>query len=166
MTYSYSFDIFLQWMPVAEYAAQPFIEKHEIFSLISKICLAKSDSDYSGFSPWATTTSSGKTSYLYFNHQYLQNIETYGNQHSNCWFTVQNFWLTSRNSLYYLNVQKLSIHKRRKDLKSQLSLMFIRVIYLSYLYLYSYAYVTYERMPNTFSSTVVFTPNTYLDLAL
>ncbi|KAF4359303.1 hypothetical protein F8388_021855 [Cannabis sativa] len=63
-----------QWMPVAEYAAQPFIQNHELFSLVSKICLAKTDSNYSGFSGRATTSSSGKTTHLYFNHQYCDNI--------------------------------------------------------------------------------------------
>ncbi|PON87970.1 Nudix hydrolase 6-like [Trema orientale] len=68
-----------KWMPVEEYAAQPFIQKHELFNLVAKICLAKSDSDYSGFTPWATTTASGKTSSLYFNHQYLNSILTSDN---------------------------------------------------------------------------------------
>ncbi|XP_030484868.2 nudix hydrolase 2 [Cannabis sativa] len=63
-----------KWMPVAEYAAQPFIQNHELFSLVSKICLAKTDSNYSGFSGRATTSSSGKTTHLYFNHQYCDNI--------------------------------------------------------------------------------------------
>ncbi|XP_062107131.1 nudix hydrolase 2-like [Humulus lupulus] len=72
-----------KWMPVAEYAAQPFIRNHELFSLVSKICLAKTDTDYSGFCPQATTTASGKTTYLYFNHQYLDNILRSGISHSN-----------------------------------------------------------------------------------
>ncbi|KAL5540256.1 hypothetical protein UlMin_044496 [Ulmus minor] len=65
-----------QWIPVEEYAAQPFIKKHELFNLIAKVCLAKLDSDYTGFSPYTTTTASGKTSYLYFNNRSFSHTET------------------------------------------------------------------------------------------
>ncbi|KAF7833143.1 Nudix hydrolase 2 [Senna tora] len=57
-----------QWMPVEDYAAQPFVRKNELFNYITKICLEKLDGNYSGFCP-LLTTSSGKKTYLYFNNQ-------------------------------------------------------------------------------------------------
>ncbi|KAJ0113553.1 hypothetical protein Patl1_01817 [Pistacia atlantica] len=58
-----------QWMAAEEYAAQPFVRKHRLFNYVAKICLTKSEKDYAGFSPLSTTTTSGKTSYLYFNNR-------------------------------------------------------------------------------------------------
>ncbi|KAI3809692.1 hypothetical protein L1987_19290 [Smallanthus sonchifolius] len=61
-----------QWMPVEEYANQPFIKKHKSFDYIAKICIAKKDNKYVGFSPLLTTTAtSAKKSYLYSNYQDL-----------------------------------------------------------------------------------------------
>ncbi|XP_062152404.1 nudix hydrolase 2-like isoform X1 [Alnus glutinosa] len=54
-----------QWMPVEDYAAQPFIQKHELFNYIAKICLAKSDKDYAGFSRISAAAVSGRTISLY-----------------------------------------------------------------------------------------------------
>ncbi|XP_062152480.1 nudix hydrolase 2-like [Alnus glutinosa] len=54
-----------QWMPVEDYAAQPFIREHEQFNYIAKICLAKLDKDYAGFSRISAATASGKTISLY-----------------------------------------------------------------------------------------------------
>ncbi|KAK3022461.1 LOW QUALITY PROTEIN: hypothetical protein RJ639_046336 [Escallonia herrerae] len=54
-----------QWMPIEEYAAQPFVQKHSGFSYIVRICLAKKDNRHS-----AVPTSRGFsaiTSFLYFN---------------------------------------------------------------------------------------------------
>ncbi|XP_022759846.1 nudix hydrolase 2-like [Durio zibethinus] len=56
-----------QWMSLDDYAAQPFIQKHDAFSSVAKVCLTKLEKEYAGFSPIPTTTASGKTSYLYFN---------------------------------------------------------------------------------------------------
>ncbi|KAE8676312.1 Nudix hydrolase 10 [Hibiscus syriacus] len=57
-----------QWMSVDDYAEQPFIQKHDSFRGVAKVCLTKSEKEYAGFSPVPrTTTASGKTSYLYFN---------------------------------------------------------------------------------------------------
>jgi hypothetical protein len=39
-------------MPFEEYAAQPFIREHEQFNYVAKICLAKSDKGYAGFSQY------------------------------------------------------------------------------------------------------------------
>ncbi|XVE87625.1 hypothetical protein DITRI_Ditri19aG0002800 [Diplodiscus trichospermus] len=57
-----------KWMPVEEYAAQPFVQKYEFSKYIVDICLAKKDRKYSGFSPVPTSSvfSNGK-SYMYFN---------------------------------------------------------------------------------------------------
>jgi len=52
-------------MPVEDYAAQPFIQKHELFNYIAKICLAKSDEDYAGFSRIYAAAVSGRTISLY-----------------------------------------------------------------------------------------------------
>lgn len=57
----------IQWMPVEEYAGQPFVQKNELFDFIAKTCLAKLDGNYTGFSNILTSTSSGKKTYLYFN---------------------------------------------------------------------------------------------------
>ncbi|XP_060213829.1 nudix hydrolase 2-like isoform X1 [Lycium barbarum] len=59
-----------QWMPMEEYAAQPFVKKHEMFNKIAEICLAKKDNKYSGFSNVLMTSGfSAKRSYLYFNQK-------------------------------------------------------------------------------------------------
>lgn len=59
----------IQWMPVDDYAAQPFVKENELFDFIAKICLAKLDGNYTGLSKVPTTTSSGKKTYLYFSNQ-------------------------------------------------------------------------------------------------
>ncbi|XVE72565.1 hypothetical protein DITRI_Ditri11bG0048600 [Diplodiscus trichospermus] len=78
----YSFDIkkqdreieAAQWMSLDDYAAQPFIQKHSAFSSVAKVCLTKLEKDYTGFSPIPTTTSSGKTNYLYINSNDLNEL--------------------------------------------------------------------------------------------
>ncbi|XP_055807757.1 nudix hydrolase 2-like [Solanum dulcamara] len=56
-----------QWMPLEEYAAQPFVKKHEMFNKIAEICLAKKDNKYNGFSKVLMTSAfSAKSNYLYF----------------------------------------------------------------------------------------------------
>lgn len=56
-------------MAAEDYAAQPFVREHEQFSYVAKICLAKSEKEYAGFSPIPALTSSGKINYLYFNNR-------------------------------------------------------------------------------------------------
>ncbi|KAK5820021.1 nudix hydrolase 10-like [Gossypium arboreum] len=63
-----------QWMSINEYAAQPFIQKHNGFSSVANVCLAKLEKDYAGFSRIPTTTASGKTSYVYFNSRDLSKL--------------------------------------------------------------------------------------------
>nr|KJB42705.1 hypothetical protein B456_007G165700 [Gossypium raimondii]KJB42706.1 hypothetical protein B456_007G165700 [Gossypium raimondii] len=63
-----------QWIPVEEYAEQPFMKKHDSFSSVAKVCLTKSEKEYAGFSPIPRTTASGKTSYLYFNTKDLTQL--------------------------------------------------------------------------------------------
>ncbi|KAK1567922.1 hypothetical protein Q3G72_018138 [Acer saccharum] len=58
-----------QWMRVEDYAAQPFNQKNEIFKNMARICLTKSEKDYTGFSTMSSTTSSGKRTYMYFNNK-------------------------------------------------------------------------------------------------
>ncbi|CAI8602548.1 unnamed protein product [Vicia faba] len=57
-----------KWMPVEDYAAQPFVQENELFDFIAKICLSKLNDNYTGFSNVPTTTSSGKKTYLYLNN--------------------------------------------------------------------------------------------------
>ncbi|OIT00055.1 PREDICTED: nudix hydrolase 2-like [Nicotiana attenuata] len=57
-----------QWMAIEEYAAQPKLNKSELSKNIAKICLAKKDNEYTGFSAVITTTGlSAKNCYLYCN---------------------------------------------------------------------------------------------------
>jgi hypothetical protein len=55
-------------MPFEDYAAQPFVQKNELFKFIAKICSTKLDGIYTGFSNVASTTTSGKKAYLYLNN--------------------------------------------------------------------------------------------------
>ncbi|XP_042479033.1 nudix hydrolase 2-like [Macadamia integrifolia] len=44
-----------KWMPIEEYAAQPFVQKYEMAKHLINICIAKIDKkEYSGFSPVLT----------------------------------------------------------------------------------------------------------------
>lgn len=59
---------FMQWMPIEEYAAQPFVQKYELLKCSVDICLAKKDGNYAGFSPVPTSSAfSNEKSYMYFN---------------------------------------------------------------------------------------------------
>ncbi|KAK6919207.1 NUDIX hydrolase domain [Dillenia turbinata] len=70
-----------KWMPIEEYAAQPFVREHELFDYVAKICLAKKDREYAGFSSVPTTTGfSSKKSYLYFNNRCFERAPTLGYQ--------------------------------------------------------------------------------------
>ena len=75
-------------MPIEDYAAQPFNQKQELFNYVAKICLSKSEKNYTGFSPLATTTGSGKVSYLYFNKQDNNHHVTSDNQPLKVWCDV------------------------------------------------------------------------------
>ncbi|KAJ7964687.1 Nudix family hydrolase [Quillaja saponaria] len=63
-----------KWIPVEDYAAQPFVQENQLFDFVAKICLSKSEGNYSGFSPFPTTTSSGKKTYLYFNNRDVKHL--------------------------------------------------------------------------------------------
>ncbi|KAJ4704105.1 Nudix hydrolase [Melia azedarach] len=57
-----------QWMPLEEYAAQPYVQKQELLKYIVDVCSAKVDSSYCGFSPVPTTsTFSDRKHFFYFN---------------------------------------------------------------------------------------------------
>lgn len=61
-----------QWMPLKEYAAQPFVLKHGIMKYIKDLCLAKAEGGYLGFTPVPIKSYFGDpTSYLYFNEDGL-----------------------------------------------------------------------------------------------
>lgn len=62
-----------KWMPLEEYAAQPFNQKREQFKYIADICLQKKKGNYTGFSAvTATSGFSSKKSSLYFSHKDLK----------------------------------------------------------------------------------------------
>ncbi|MED6205339.1 nudix (nucleoside diphosphate linked moiety X)-type motif 2, variant 3 [Stylosanthes scabra] len=63
-----------KWMPIEEYAAQPFVQENDLFRFIAEICLSKLDGKYTGFSNLLTTTSSGKKTYLYLNGRDANNL--------------------------------------------------------------------------------------------
>ncbi|MED6106287.1 hypothetical protein PIB30_003699 [Stylosanthes scabra] len=63
-----------KWMPIEEYAGQPFMQENDLFRFISEICLSKLDGNYTGFSNLLTTTSSGKKTYLYLNGRDANNL--------------------------------------------------------------------------------------------
>lgn len=65
-----------QWMPIEEYVAQSFNQKHESFKNIANICLRKSRRNYAAFSAVPMASSSGKKSYSYFNKLQLEHETT------------------------------------------------------------------------------------------
>ncbi|THF95386.1 hypothetical protein TEA_003314 [Camellia sinensis var. sinensis] len=65
-----------KWMPIEEYAAQPFNQKREQFNKIANICLEKKKNNYTGFSATPSTTAfSSKKNYLYFNNNGNNNLK-------------------------------------------------------------------------------------------
>ncbi|KAL4185705.1 hypothetical protein AMTRI_Chr10g232020 [Amborella trichopoda] len=62
-----------QWMPIGEYAAQPFIQSHESLRKIIDICIARIDKGYRGFSRHCpkSPSLSVEESFLYFNSRDL-----------------------------------------------------------------------------------------------
>lgn len=61
-----------QWMPIKEYAAQPYIQKHDLLKYIVEIGLAKLERGYGGFSPVRITSAfSDQQSYFYMNNRDL-----------------------------------------------------------------------------------------------
>ncbi|XP_039125553.1 nudix hydrolase 2-like isoform X1 [Dioscorea cayenensis subsp. rotundata] len=60
------------WMPVEEFAAQPFVKKHELLKYILDLGLAKADRNYSGFTPLSISSAfSEELSFLYLNSRGL-----------------------------------------------------------------------------------------------
>lgn len=73
-----------QWMPVKEYAAQPFIQKHELLKYIVDVGLARLERDYAGFSPLCIKSPfSDGQSYLYLNSRDLNQSPRSGNVSDN-----------------------------------------------------------------------------------
>ncbi|XP_043689301.1 nudix hydrolase 2-like [Telopea speciosissima] len=62
----------VQWIPIEDYAAQPFVQNHKLAKYLSDICIAKIDKGYAGFSPVLTTSAfSEKPFDLYLNSRDL-----------------------------------------------------------------------------------------------
>ncbi|KAL6603796.1 hypothetical protein ACP70R_044157 [Stipagrostis hirtigluma subsp. patula] len=61
-----------QWMPIEEFAAQPFVQKHELVKYILEVGLAKVDKEYAGFSPIPIKSAfTDKISFFYLNRRDL-----------------------------------------------------------------------------------------------
>lgn len=61
-----------QWVPVEEFAAQPFVQKHEFVKYILKVGLAKVDKEYAGFLPISVKSAfTDKLSSFYMNRRDL-----------------------------------------------------------------------------------------------
>uniref|UniRef100_A0A7N0UD97 Nudix hydrolase domain-containing protein n=1 Tax=Kalanchoe fedtschenkoi TaxID=63787 RepID=A0A7N0UD97_KALFE len=57
-----------KWMPFHEFAAQPFVMKHDLLSNIVKVCSAKINQGYAGFTPVSrASASSDQKHFLYVN---------------------------------------------------------------------------------------------------
>ncbi|KAJ6813323.1 nudix hydrolase 2-like isoform X1 [Iris pallida] len=69
-----------QWMPIEEYAAQPFLQKHELLKYIVDVSLAKVEKRYAGFSPVCISSAfSDGQSYIYLNSKDLNQSSRSGN---------------------------------------------------------------------------------------
>lgn len=73
-----------QWMPIDEYAADPFVRKHKFSKYLLDIGTAKLENRYSGFSPICMQPAfvDGQ-SYLYLNAEDLEQKSGHGNDPSN-----------------------------------------------------------------------------------
>ncbi|CAI9294900.1 unnamed protein product [Lactuca saligna] len=59
-----------KWMPIEEYANQPFVKNRKSFEYVAKICIERKDNKYVGFNAISTATATSlKNSYLYSHHQ-------------------------------------------------------------------------------------------------
>lgn len=62
----------MQWMPFKEFAAQPFIQKHDILRYIVAVGSAKVEKSYSGFSSVRINSAfSDRHSYIYLSTESL-----------------------------------------------------------------------------------------------
>lgn len=67
----------MQWMPIEEFAAQPFVQKHELVKYIVEVGLAKVDKDYAGFSPISIKSAfTDKESFFYLNRRDLDRAKS------------------------------------------------------------------------------------------
>jgi hypothetical protein len=70
----------MQWIPVEEFAAQPFVQKHELVKYILQVGLAKVDKEYAGFSPISIKSAfTDKQSLFYMNRRDLEKTPGSGN---------------------------------------------------------------------------------------
>ena len=70
----------MQWIPVEEFAAQPFVQKHELVKYILEVGLAKVEKEYAGFSPILIKSAfTDKQSLFYMNKKDLDKASGSGN---------------------------------------------------------------------------------------
>lgn len=73
-------------MPIEEFAAQPFVHKHELLKYIIDVGLAKIDKDYAGFSPVQISSFfSDRKSYIYLNSKEMNQSSRPGNVSKSIW---------------------------------------------------------------------------------
>ncbi|CAM0909902.1 unnamed protein product [Alopecurus aequalis] len=73
-----------QWISVEEFAAQPFVQKHELVKYILEVGLAKVDKEYAGFSPILIKSAfTDKPSLFYMNRRDLDKASGSGNTQQN-----------------------------------------------------------------------------------
>ncbi|WOK92032.1 nudix hydrolase 2 isoform X4 [Canna indica] len=61
-----------EWIPIQKFAAQPFMQKHELLKYITNLGMAKAEKGYAGFSPVCITSAlTSRESCLYFNKRDL-----------------------------------------------------------------------------------------------
>ncbi|XP_010942276.1 nudix hydrolase 2 isoform X1 [Elaeis guineensis] len=75
-----------QWMPIEEYAAQPFVQKYDVLKYITDVSLAKAERGYAGFSPVCVKSPfSHAQDYLYLNRKDLSQPSRPGNMSESNW---------------------------------------------------------------------------------
>jgi hypothetical protein len=75
----------MQWMPIEEFASQPFVKKHELLKYIVDISMAKISRGYTGFSPDQISSAfTDRLSYIFVNKGDLNKNDADGSGSSSC----------------------------------------------------------------------------------
>ncbi|XP_031492665.1 nudix hydrolase 7-like isoform X1 [Nymphaea colorata] len=62
-----------QWMPVEEYASQPYVQKHESLNIVANMVLAKTNSSYRGFGVTSPSSSSSTKKHNFYLNNSTEN---------------------------------------------------------------------------------------------